>query len=59
MADNNGHFITQGASLTRPPGFTRKDYPHYTLTCALSKNEYNKVYRLKIDRDLGFIEHLL
>ena len=31
MIDNNNNhdqFIAKGASLARPPGFTRKDYPY-------------------------------
>ena len=27
--NNNGQFIIEGVSLTRPPGFTGEDYPNW------------------------------
>jgi len=101
MADDQCQFITEGTSLTRPPGFVGEDYPYwkdkmkmyikstqyriwliitngdirihrleagwiddnlaimelntkarYTLTCAISKNEYNKICRLRTTKEI-------
>ena len=101
MANNQHHFITEGAFLTRPLGFVGEYYPYqkdrmemyikstqyriwliitnrgipitrhevewidddraimelntkarYTLTCALSKNEYNKICKLRTTKQI-------